>query len=147
MSVWVLCRSSVSTPSAVTGWPGYRPSTTASRKLSGTTRCPPRGLPGERERDTGVFCPSCVPHCRLTALCMAQLVCYPLLAIVGLLPPSCHCWFVTLFLPLLVCYPLLATVGLLPSSCHCWLVTLFLPLLACYPVLAIVGLLPPFCHC
>lgn len=129
----------------------------------------------ERERDTGICCPSCVPHCWFTALCMAQLVCNHLpttvgllpsfshrqlpslfvplwicsflFAVAGLLPPSCHCWFDLLFLPLLTCYPIF---------CHCWFVILFLPSLVCYPFLpllvcyhvsAIVGLLPHFCHC
>ena len=42
----VSCRSSVSTPSAVTGWPGCRPSSATSRKLWATTRSPPQDLPG-----------------------------------------------------------------------------------------------------
>lgn len=150
VSVWVLCRSSVSTPSAVTGWPGYRPSTTASRKLSGTTRCPPRGPPGERERERHTH------WCLLPILCPPLLVHCPLYGTASLLPSSCHCWFGALFLPLssflvsfchfgfvpfflllLVCYLLPAVVGLFPCFCHCWLVT---------PFSATVDLLSLFCH-
>ena len=116
----------------------------------------------ERERDTGICCPSCVPHCWFTAICMAQLVCYRLPATVGLVPSFSHRQLPSLFLPLWICSFPFAAAGLIPYFCHCWLVTPssatvdllslfcyrwfvtpFLPLLICYPFSAIAGLLPP----
>ena len=81
----VLFRNSVSTLSAVTGWPGCKPSTATSRKLLGTTRCPPQDPPGERHW--------------LLATCPAYII-------VGVLPfrplLACythgHCELVALFL-------------------------------------------------